>query len=88
MVLFTQEACNDVSRAISAYGHSIQRLAYVYMKNRFDAEDIAQVVFVTYIRKAPQFSSSQKEQAWLDDDRYCVIYEDGLKRYLSVYEFA
>ena len=24
---------------------------------------------------------------WLDDDRYCVIYEDGLKRYLSVYEF-
>lgn len=25
---------------------------------------------------------------WLDDDRYCVIYEDGLKRYLAVYEFA
>ena len=24
---------------------------------------------------------------WLDDDRYCVIYEEGLKRYLRVYEF-
>ena len=24
---------------------------------------------------------------WLDDNRYCVIYEDGLKRFLSIYEF-
>lgn len=24
---------------------------------------------------------------WLDDDRYCVIYEDGLKWFLRIYEF-
>jgi len=24
---------------------------------------------------------------WLDDDRYCIFYEDGLKRFLCVYEF-
>ena len=65
MDLITQEAYNDVSKAISAYGHSIQSLAYVYMKSRFDAEDIAQDVFVTYLRKAPKFLSAQKERAWL-----------------------
>ena len=24
---------------------------------------------------------------WLDDNRYCVLYEDGLKRFMSIYEF-
>ena len=65
MVLITREAYNDVSKAISAYGHSVQSLAFVYMKNRFDAEDIAQDVFVTYLRKAPKFLSAQKERSWL-----------------------
>ena len=65
MILIQQEAYNDVSRAISQYGRSVQSLAFVYMKNRFDAEDIAQDVFVTYLRKAPRFPSAQKERAWL-----------------------
>lgn len=65
MILVVVEACNDLSKAISAYGHSVQSLAYVYMKNRFDAEDIAQDVFVTYLRKTPKFLSAQKERAWL-----------------------
>ena len=25
---------------------------------------------------------------WLDDERYCVIYEEGLYRYLRIYEFT
>ena len=63
--MITEEACNDVSQAISAYGRSVQSLAYVYMKSKFDAEDIAQDVFLTYLRKAPLFLSAQKERAWL-----------------------
>ena len=61
----TEEAYNDLSGAISAYGRSVQSLAYMYMKNRFDAEDIAQDVFVSYLRKAPKFLSARKERAWL-----------------------
>lgn len=65
MILVTQEALNDLSRAIQQYGHSVQSLAFVYLRNRFDAEDIAQDVFVTYLRKAPVFTSAGKERAWL-----------------------
>lgn len=47
------------------HGPYVQRLAFVYMKNRYDAEDAAQEVFVTYLEKAPRFDSAQKEKAWL-----------------------
>lgn len=59
------QACNNLEQAVKRYGHQVQSLAYVYLKNRFDAEDAAQEVFLTYLRKAPWFLSSQKEKAWL-----------------------
>lgn len=65
MVLNTVNPCNDVSLAVKAYAHSVQSLAFVYMKNKFDAEDIAQEVFITYMNKAPRFRSAQSERSWL-----------------------
>ena len=56
---------NNLESAIMKYGHRIQSLAFVYLKNRFDAEDVAQEVFLTYFRKAPRFSCPEKEKAWL-----------------------
>ena len=61
----TAHACNDLELAIKAYGHRVQSLAFVYLINRCDAEDVAQEVFLTYYRKAPTFLSAQKEKAWL-----------------------
>ena len=55
----------DLERVIMQYGRSVQSLAFSYLKNRYDAEDIAQEVFVTYLQKAPAFESSQKEKSWL-----------------------
>ncbi len=54
-----------LEQAVARYGHSILRLAFTYLKNRFDAEDVAQDVFLTYHLKAPEFASEQKERAWL-----------------------
>ena len=64
-MLKTMHACNDLENAINQYGHKVQSLAFVYLKNKYDAEDIAQDVFLTYYRKAPHFLSVQKEKAWL-----------------------
>lgn len=63
--LETTHACNNLELAIKEYAHRVQSLAFVYLKNRFDAEDVAQEVFITYFRKAPKFDSRQKEKAWL-----------------------
>lgn len=65
MILDITQACNDLEQAVKRYGHRVQSLAFVYLKNRFDAEDAAQEVFLTYFQKAPRFFSGQKEKAWL-----------------------
>ena len=65
MNLNTTHACNNLEKVIQEYGRKVQGLAFVYLKNRSDAEDVAQDVFLTYFRKAPIFFSAQKEKAWL-----------------------
>ena len=39
--------------------------AYVYFKNKADAEDIASEVFIKYFTSAPQFNDEKHEKAWL-----------------------
>lgn len=39
--------------------------AYVYFKNKADAEDIASEVFIKYFTSSPQFNDEQHEKAWL-----------------------
>ena len=58
-------ACNNLEAVIKEYGRKVQSLAFIYLKNRCDAEDIAQEVFLTYFRSAPRFLNSQLEKAWL-----------------------
>ena len=65
MVLITKNAYNDLSQVIRAYGHSVQSLAFVYLRNLQDAEDIAQEVFLKYLQKAPYFWVASKEKSWL-----------------------
>lgn len=63
--LNTLKPCNELESAIKRYGHGVESLAFLYLRNKYDAEDIAQDVFFTYFRKAPFFLSAQKEKAWL-----------------------
>lgn len=61
----TIRPCNDLEQVINRYAHRVQSLAFVYLKNRADAEDAAQDAFLAYFQKAPRFLSAQKEKAWL-----------------------
>lgn len=54
-----------VRAAVETYGDMLYRICIVMLKNQSDAEDAVQDTFMTYIRKAPQFDSSEHEKAWL-----------------------
>jgi len=44
---------------------TVYRIAYTYMKNRFDAEDAVQETFVRLIRSGARFPDTEREKAWL-----------------------
>ena len=51
--------------AMDRYGNSVLRMAYSYLHNISDAEDILQDTMIKYIRAAPVFESARHEKAWL-----------------------
>ncbi len=53
------------SLVLDRYGNSVLRMAYSYLHNRSDAEDILQDVLIQYIKAAPAFESGEHEKAWL-----------------------
>jgi len=53
-----------LENAIFEYSNMVYRLAFFQMKNKSDADDVFQDVFFRYIRKKPQFHSTEHEKAW------------------------
>ena len=51
--------------ALCTYGQSVLRLAYSYLRNQSDAEDILQETLVRLLRSAPEFETQEHEKAWL-----------------------
>lgn len=51
--------------ALEAYGDMVLRTAYAMLKNRADAEDAAQDVFLALVKKDPVFASAEHQKAWL-----------------------
>jgi RNA polymerase sigma-70 factor (ECF subfamily) len=49
---------------VERYKNTVFRIAYAYCRNRSDAEDVFQEVFLRYFRKSPSFSDSSHEKAW------------------------
>ena len=47
------------------FGNSVLRLAYSYMHNAQDSEDVLQETLIKYIRSAPEFESDGHAKAWL-----------------------
>jgi RNA polymerase sigma-70 factor (ECF subfamily) len=54
-----------IQYVLENYSTMLLRLAFSYMKNTADAEDICQDVFVSLIRKGSGFESQEHEKAWL-----------------------
>lgn len=48
-----------------AFGNSILRLAYSYLHNMDDSEEVLQDTLIKYIRSAPRFSNDGHAKVWL-----------------------
>ena len=50
---------------LTLYGDRILRLAYSYLHNESDVEEVLQETLLQYLTKAPEFVSTEHEKAWL-----------------------
>ena len=55
----------EINTIIKTYSASILRLAFSYVKNHSDAEDIAQNVLISYMEKCPVFLNEAHKKAWI-----------------------
>jgi RNA polymerase sigma-70 factor (ECF subfamily) len=61
-----REAINQQAEDIlSIYGNSILRLAYSYLHNMSDAEEIVQETLIQFLKSQPCFENQSHEKAWL-----------------------
>lgn len=60
-----EEASRQAARLLDQYGNRILRLAYTYLHNMSDAEDILQDTLLQFLKKSPSFDSAEHEKAWL-----------------------
>lgn len=59
-----ESLCADDFNMINKYSDMVYKLAFSLVKNKYDADDIHQEVFVKYICKRPKFENIQHEKAW------------------------
>ncbi len=58
----TQEGMNLLVRE---YSDTVLRVAYTYLKNKADAEDVMQDLFLNIIDKNPEFNDKKHEKLWI-----------------------
>ena len=61
----TVDSDTAIGELVYKYHASILRLAYAYVKNRQDAEDITQEVYLAFLGNSPRFSDDVQLRAWL-----------------------
>jgi len=59
------ELNESVRRALDLYSQSLIKIAFAFLKNTADAEEVAQDVFLAYLQKRPAFENGEHEKAWL-----------------------
>jgi len=55
----------ETTGIINLYKDMVYGIALTHTRNKSDAEDVFQEVFLTYHRKQPSFDSSERQKAWL-----------------------
>lgn len=58
---FSQEQAEEV---IAKWSELVYKLAFARLKNRGDADDVYQEVFLRYVKRALVFESREHEKAW------------------------
>ena len=59
------EINRQAERILDEHGNSILRLAYSYLHNMSDAEEVLQDTLLRFLKTAPTFENSTHEKAWL-----------------------
>ncbi|BCK01316.1 RNA polymerase sigma factor [Anaerocolumna chitinilytica] len=55
----------QAGRLMTTYGNNVLRLAYSYLHNMSDAEEVLQDALIQFIKTQPQFETTEHEKAWL-----------------------
>lgn len=61
----TCELSEFVQSAVHKYMKTVAKVAFSYLKNTTEAEDITQEVFLALVQKQPKFESEEHLKAWL-----------------------
>ncbi|WP_238727242.1 RNA polymerase sigma factor [Diplocloster modestus] len=56
---------HQAERMLSEYGNAVLRLAYSYLHNTDDAEEVLQDTLVQFLRTSPALNAKEHEKAWL-----------------------
>ena len=77
---------DSVLKIIDRHSDMIYKICFVYLKNRFDAEDAFQELIIKIMEKAPRFLSDEHEKAWLIkvSGNHCknILRSKKLKKYV------
>lgn len=60
-----EEIHEQAERLLHDYGNNILRLAYSYLHNMSDAEDVLQETLIQFLKKEPTFENENHEKAWM-----------------------
>ncbi len=55
----------NAERLLDIYGNAVLRMAYSYLHNMSDAEDILQETLIKYLKTQPELEGPELEKAWL-----------------------
>ncbi len=53
-----------IEATIQNQSDTVYKLAYTYTKNKYDADDIYQEVFLRFFKKKPEFQNEEHTKAW------------------------
>lgn len=55
----------QIHELVEQHSNMVYRLCWIYLKNKEDAEDAFQDIFIKIIEKAPLFLNKEHEKAWI-----------------------
>lgn len=55
----------EIVQIYNRHVNTVYKICYMYLKNKYDAEDATQTVFIKLINYKKQFENEEHEKAWL-----------------------
>lgn len=55
----------NLEEAVRTYSHMLYRICIIMLRNEQDAQDAVQEIYCRYLEKAPVFTDTEHEKAWL-----------------------